>query len=69
MNISFFPVSCLLIWNVLYYNELVVIYMCMYGFPLFVFFDSDGGEELANELFYGYQDAEEFFDTLELIAD
>lgn len=40
----------------------------VFGSPSFVFFDSHG-EELPNELFYGYMNPEEFYDTLDLIAD
>lgn len=39
----------------------------VFGSPSFVFFDSDG-EELTEELFYGYQGPEDFYDTLDLIA-
>ncbi len=40
----------------------------VFGSPSFVFFDRDG-EELSEELFYGYMGSEEFYDTLDLIAN
>jgi thiol:disulfide interchange protein DsbD len=40
----------------------------IFGTPGFVFFDSEG-EELEDYQFYGYQDAVEFYDTLDLLAD
>ena len=40
----------------------------IFGTPGFVFFDKKG-EELEDYQFYGYQDAEEFYDTLDLLAD
>jgi len=40
----------------------------VFGSPSFVFFDRDG-EELTKELFYGYQGPEDFYDTLDLIAN
>ena len=40
----------------------------IFGTPGFVFFDREG-EELEDYQFYGYQGAEEFYDTLDLLAD
>ena len=40
----------------------------VFGPPSFVFIDSDGKEEEDNK-FYGYQEPEVFYDTLDLIAD
>ena len=40
----------------------------IFGPPAFVFVDSDG-EVLEDEQFYGYQEPDEFYDTLDLIAE
>ncbi|AKF25303.1 cytochrome C biogenesis protein [Sulfurovum lithotrophicum] len=40
----------------------------IFGSPSFVFFDRNG-KELKNDLFYGYEDPKEFFDTLDIISD
>ena len=40
----------------------------IFGTPGFVFFDTEG-EELEDYQFYGYQNAEEFYDTLDLLAE
>ena len=40
----------------------------IFGTPGFVFFDSDG-EEQKEYQFYGYQDADEFYDTLDLMNE
>jgi len=40
----------------------------VFSSPSFVFFDHDG-EELSEELFYGYMGPDEFYDTLDLIAN
>jgi len=40
----------------------------IFGPPGFVFFNSDG-EELKDEMFYGYNAANEFYDILDLIAE
>jgi len=40
----------------------------VFGTPAFLFFDTEG-EWLEDETFYGYQEAGEFLDTLELMAD
>ncbi len=40
----------------------------VFGSPSFVFFNKEG-KELKDELFYGYQDPEEFYDTIDLIAN
>ena len=43
-------------------------YFNIFGTPAFVFFDATG-EKLEDEKFYGYQDAEEFYDTLDLMIE
>ena len=43
-------------------------YFKIFGTPGFVFFDTEG-EEMEEYQFYGYQDAEEFYDTLDLLAE
>jgi thiol:disulfide interchange protein DsbD len=40
----------------------------IFGSPAFVFFDQEG-KELPNSMFYGYEDPEEFYDTLDLIEN
>ncbi len=40
----------------------------IFGTPGFVFFDSKGNEQKEYQ-FYGYQDADEFFDTLDLMSE
>jgi len=40
----------------------------IFGTPGFVFFDKEG-RELKGEKFYGYQEPEEFFDTLDLLVE
>jgi len=40
----------------------------IFGPPAFVFVNSDG-EVLEDETFYGYQEPEEFYDTLDLLAE
>ena len=40
----------------------------IFGTPGFVFFDSEGNEQKEYQ-FYGYQDADEFFDTLDLMSE
>lgn len=40
----------------------------VFGPPGFVFIDTEG-DELQDAMFYGYLEAEEFFDTLDLIAE
>ena len=40
----------------------------IFGPPGFVFIDSDG-KEMKDEQFYGYMEPEEFYDTLDLIAE
>jgi len=40
----------------------------IFGPPGFVFIDSDG-KEMKDEKFYGYMEPEEFYDTLDLIAE
>ena len=40
----------------------------IFGTPGFVFFDSEG-EEQKEYQFYGYQNADEFFDTIDLMSD
>lgn len=40
----------------------------IFGPPAFVFVNSDG-EEMEDEQFYGYMEPEEFYDTLDLIAE
>ena len=40
----------------------------VFGPPGFVFLDSEG-KELKDAKFYGYQEPEEFYDTLDLIAE
>ena len=40
----------------------------IFGTPAFVFFDTEG-DEMEDEKFYGYQDAEEFYDTLDLMTE
>lgn len=40
----------------------------IFGPPGFVFIDSEG-KEMKDEQFYGYEEPEEFYDTLDLIAD
>ena len=40
----------------------------VFGSPAFVFFDRDG-EELVDAMFYGYENPEEFYDTIEMIAN
>ncbi len=40
----------------------------IFGSPALVFLDRDG-KELKDDNFYGYQDPEEFLDTLELVAE
>ena len=40
----------------------------IFGTPGFVFFDTEG-DEMEDEKFYGYQNAEEFYDTLDLMTE
>ncbi len=40
----------------------------VFGSPAFVFFDKSG-KELHDSMFYGYEEPEEFYDTLDLIAN
>jgi thiol:disulfide interchange protein DsbD len=40
----------------------------VFGSPAFVFFDQKG-KALPNSMFYGYESPEEFYDTLDLIAN
>ena len=40
----------------------------IFGTPAFIFFDADG-EQTDDEALYGYQGAEEFYDTLDLMRE